>query len=122
LHHKKNKIMTKLTIKFYLILILFIFLFITAFFTKDAIQTNLLAFSPLVPAKHCAEPCKHCVKNSPASKSPASKSPLVPAKHCAEPCKHCVKNSPLVSFYRPARPCETLRRTLQTLRQKLTPC
>jgi 1,4-dihydroxy-2-naphthoate octaprenyltransferase len=35
--------MTKLTIKFYLILILFIFLFITAFFTKDAIQTNLLA-------------------------------------------------------------------------------
>jgi 1,4-dihydroxy-2-naphthoate octaprenyltransferase len=43
LHHKKNKIMTKLTIKFYLILILFIFLFITAFFTKDAIQTNLLA-------------------------------------------------------------------------------
>ena len=56
--------MMKLTIKFYLVLILFIFLFIAAFFTKDAIQTNLLAFSPLVPAKHSAEPCKHCVKNS----------------------------------------------------------
>jgi hypothetical protein len=33
----------KLTIKFYLVLILFIFLFIAALFTKDAIQTNLLA-------------------------------------------------------------------------------
>lgn len=32
----------KLTIKFYLVLILFIFLFIAAFFTKDAIQTNLI--------------------------------------------------------------------------------
>lgn len=35
--------MTKLTIKFYLALMLFIFLFIAAFFTKDVIQTNLLA-------------------------------------------------------------------------------
>jgi len=35
--------MMKLTIKFYLVLILVIFLFIAAFFTKDAIQTNLLA-------------------------------------------------------------------------------
>lgn len=33
----------KLTIKFYLVLILFIFLFIAAFFTEDAIQTNLVA-------------------------------------------------------------------------------
>jgi len=35
--------MMKLTIKFYLVLIVFIFLFIAAFFTKDVIQTNLLA-------------------------------------------------------------------------------
>ncbi len=35
--------MSKVTIKFYLVLILFIFLFIAAFFTKDAIQTNLFA-------------------------------------------------------------------------------
>lgn len=35
--------MAKLTIKFYLALMLFIFLFIAAFFTKDVIQTNLLA-------------------------------------------------------------------------------
>jgi len=35
--------MMKLTLKFYLVLILFIFLFIAAFFTKDIIQTNLLA-------------------------------------------------------------------------------
>jgi hypothetical protein len=33
----------KLTLKFYLVLILFIFLFIAAFFTKDVIQTNLIA-------------------------------------------------------------------------------
>jgi 1,4-dihydroxy-2-naphthoate octaprenyltransferase len=33
----------KLTIKFYLVLILFIFLFIAAFLTKDVIQTNLIA-------------------------------------------------------------------------------
>lgn len=35
--------MTKLTIKFYLALMLFIFLFIAAFFTKDVIQKNLIA-------------------------------------------------------------------------------
>jgi len=35
--------MTKLIIKFYLIFSLFIFLFIAAFFTKDVIQTNLIA-------------------------------------------------------------------------------
>ncbi|MDP4580577.1 MAG: hypothetical protein NWS66_15430 [Saprospiraceae bacterium] len=35
--------MMKLTIKFYLVLILFIFLFIAAFLTKDVIQTNLIA-------------------------------------------------------------------------------
>jgi hypothetical protein len=35
--------MMKLTIKFYLVLVLFIFLFIAAFFTEDAIQTNLVA-------------------------------------------------------------------------------
>jgi len=35
--------MMKLTIKFYLVLVLFIFLFIAAFFTEDAIQTNLIA-------------------------------------------------------------------------------
>jgi hypothetical protein len=35
--------MMNLTIKFYLVLILFLFLFIAAFFTKDAVQTNLLA-------------------------------------------------------------------------------
>ena len=61
--------MTKLTIKFYLIFSLFIFLFIASFFTKDAIQTNLLATCPLstpplAPAKPCAEHCKPRVKNS----------------------------------------------------------
>lgn len=54
----------KLTIKFYLVLILFILLFIAAFFTKDAIQTNLIATSPLTLAKPCAEHCKPRVKNS----------------------------------------------------------
>lgn len=33
----------KLTIKFYLALLLFLFLFIAAFLTKDVIQTNLIA-------------------------------------------------------------------------------
>jgi 1,4-dihydroxy-2-naphthoate octaprenyltransferase len=35
--------MMKLTIKFYLALLLFLFLFIAAFLTKDVIQTNLIA-------------------------------------------------------------------------------
>jgi TctA family transporter len=35
--------MMKLTIKFYLALMLFLFLFIAAFLTKDVIQTNLIA-------------------------------------------------------------------------------
>ncbi len=33
----------KLTIKFYLALLLFLFLFIAAFLTKDVIKTNLIA-------------------------------------------------------------------------------
>jgi hypothetical protein len=35
--------MMKLTIKFYLALLLFLLLFIAAFLTKDVIQTNLIA-------------------------------------------------------------------------------
>ena len=70
----------KLTIKFYLVLILFIFLFIAAFFTKDAIQTNLLATPPRSHISARTSPLEHPRSNT------------------------------------PARPCETLRRTLQTLR------
>ena len=69
----------KLTIKFYLVLILFIFLFIAAFFTKDAIQTNLLATSPLA--------------TSPLATPPLATPPLAPAKPCAEHCKPRVKNA-----------------------------
>ena len=69
----------KLTIKFYLVLILFIFLFIAAFFTKDAIQTNLLATPP---------PLAHLRSHIPARTSPLEhpRSPLRnPAQNTANP-------------------------------------
>ena len=83
--------MTKLTIKFYLVLSLFIFLFIAAFFTKDAIQTNLLATCPLstpplAPAKPCAEHCKPRVKNS--SPFAHSRSHISARLHIPNPSSH----------------------------------
>ncbi len=87
--------MTKLTIKFYLIFSLFIFLFIASFFTKDAIQTNLLATSPFThprsplrnPAQNTANPA---LKIRPRSHISARTSPFA---HLRSPLRNPAQNT-----------------------------
>ena len=92
--------MTKLTIKFYLIFSLFIFLFIASFFTKDAIQTNLLATSPFThprsplrnPAQNTANPA---LKIRPRSHISARTSPLAHPRspHPRSPLRNPAQNT-----------------------------